>query len=163
MQEEREAEGDADEQGSTAARAPEAQEAALLGNISGSAKPTERGKPAVVEERWVYGSGLPLAGLRLVQPEWFAWLAAPTTQSFSYPLFDRQRGYIIGLMTVRKERRQRGGMYWTAYRRQGRQLRKIYLGPSHTLTQARLEAVVMVLLDESCEREGGKDTRPPQM
>lgn len=66
-------------------------------------------------------------------------------------------------MTVRKERRQRGGMYWTAYRRQGRRLRKIYLGPSHILTQARLEAVVMALLDEGCEREGGKDTRPPRM
>lgn len=44
-------------------------------------------------------------------------------------------------MTVRKERRQRGGVYWTAYRRQGRRLCKIYLGPSLSVTKARLREV----------------------
>ena len=44
-------------------------------------------------------------------------------------------------MTVRKERRQRGGAYWSAYRRQGRRLRKIYLGPSASVTEARLREV----------------------
>ena len=99
--------------------------------------------------------------MRLDRPAWFAWLEAPSTTSFSYPLFDRRCGYIIGFMTVRKERRQRGGAYWTVYRRQGRRLRKFYLGASQRLTQARLEAVAMTLLDEGREREGGKDTRPP--
>jgi LuxR family maltose regulon positive regulatory protein len=51
------------------------------------------------------------------------------------------KGYIDGFMTVRKERRQRGGVYWSAYRRQGRRLRKIYLGPSSVLTKAQLVVV----------------------
>lgn len=135
----------------------------MLGNISGSEEPTSKGKRAMVEGLWVYGPGLPVEGLRLDGPAWFAWLSAATTTSFSYPLVDHRCGYRIGFMTVRKECRQRGGKYWTAYRRQGRRLRKLYLGPSHTLTQARLEAVVMALLDEGCKREGGKDTRPPRM
>lgn len=133
----------------------------MLGNISGSEGPQTGGKPAVVEEHWIYGAGLPSAGLRLDRPAWFAWLEAATTTSFSYPLFDRRCGYIIGFMTVRKERRQRGGAYWSVYRRQGRRLRKIYLGASQRLTQARLEAVAMTLLEEGREREGGKDTPPP--
>jgi hypothetical protein len=72
-------------------------------------------------------------------PAWFAWLEAPTTTHFSYALFNRARGYIDGFMTVRKERRQRGGTYWTVYRRQGRQVRKIYVGPSTALTRTQLE------------------------
>jgi hypothetical protein len=35
----------------------------------------------------------------------------------------------------------RGRSYWTAYRRQGRRLRKIYLGPSLSVTKARLHEV----------------------
>lgn len=116
----------------------------------------------MVSEQWVYGPGLPDSGLRLDRPGWFAWLEAPTTTSFSYPLFDRQRGYISGFMTVRKERRQRGGSYWTVYRRQGQQLRKIYLGSSSRLTRARLEVVAATLLTARQQREGGKDTRPRQ-
>ena len=50
----------------------------------------------------------------------------------------RRLGYIYGFITVRKERRQRGGVYWSGYRRQGRRLRKHYLGRSAELTQARL-------------------------
>ena len=65
-------------------------------------------------------------------------------------------------MTVRKERRQRERTYWTVYCRQGRQLRKIYLGPAHRITQARLDAVVATLLTERPQREGGNDTHPHQ-
>jgi hypothetical protein len=91
---------------------------------------------------------------------WFAWLEAPTTTSFAYPVFDASCGYIVGVMTVRKERRQRGGCYWSAYRRHGRRiavmvgvspswsayrrqggrLRKVYLGPTAVVTRARLDA-----------------------
>jgi hypothetical protein len=134
----------------------------MLGNISPESGAVKQGKPAVVSEQWVYGPGLPESGLRLDRPGWFAWLEASTTRSFSYPLFDWQRGYISGFMTVRKERRQRGGSYWTVYHRQGRQLRKLYLGPSSRLTQARLEAVATTLLTAHQQREGGKDTRPRQ-
>jgi hypothetical protein len=134
----------------------------VLGNILPETEAVTPSKPAVVSEQWVYGPGLPESGLRLDRTGWFAWLEAPTTRSFSYPLFDRQRGYISGFMTVRKERRQRGGSYWTVYRRQGRRLRKIYLGPSSRLTQARLEAVAATLLTARQQREGGNDSRPPQ-
>jgi hypothetical protein len=79
--------------------------------------------------------------IHLDTPAWFAWLEAPTTTRFSYALFDRSRGFIDGFMTVRKERRQRGGAYWSVYRRQGSRLRKVYVGPSTALTQARLEQI----------------------
>lgn len=72
---------------------------------------------------------------------WFAWLAAPTTTSFAYPVFEASCGYIVGVMTVRKEQRPRGGGYWWAYRRQDGRLRKVYVGATAALTQARLAAV----------------------
>lgn len=53
-----------------------------------------------------------------------------------------------GTLEVRKERRQRGGAYWTAYRRAGARLRKVYLGRSATLTQARLQAIAAALQEE---------------
>jgi hypothetical protein len=81
------------------------------------------------------GSSIPLDS-----PQWFAWLEAATTTSFTYALFNRQQGYIDGFMTVRKERRQRGASYWSAYRRAGGRVRKIYLGRSWLLTQAQLAA-----------------------
>lgn len=77
----------------------------------------------------------------LDSPQWFAWLEAPENNGFSYALHNHAKGYIDGFMTVRKERRQRGGAYWSAYRRQGRRLRKIYLGSSASLTAARLRQV----------------------
>ena len=72
--------------------------------------------------------------IRLDSPQWFAWLEAPENDTFSYALHNHAKGYIDGFMTVRKERRQRGGLYWSAYRRQGRRLRKLYLGTSASLT-----------------------------
>ncbi len=75
----------------------------------------------------------------LDRPEWWAWLEAPTTRSFCYPVFDASVGYIVGFMTVRKERRQRGGAYWIAYRRCQGRLRRAYLGASTQLTRACLE------------------------
>lgn len=90
----------------------------------------------------------------LDSPGWWAWLAAPTTSRFAYPLFDPAVGYIIGFMTVRKERRQRGGAYWTVYRRAGARLRKVYLGHSETVTQVRLQAIADALLAE-------RDRTPP--
>ena len=46
---------------------------------------------------------------------------------------------MVGWMTVRAERKQRGGRYWVAYRRQRGQLRKVYLGRSSALTAISLE------------------------
>jgi hypothetical protein len=81
------------------------------------------------------------AGPRLDTPAWVAWLDDPTTRSFSYPVFNPQRGYIAGFMTVRKERRGRGGSYWTAYWRVQGRLHKPYVGPSTALTTTCLRAL----------------------
>ena len=80
----------------------------------------------------------------LDSPGWFAWLAAASTTSFSYPLFDAARGYIVGWMTVSKERRQRGGWYWRVARRVDGRVRKVYLGRSAVVTDARLAAIAAI-------------------
>jgi hypothetical protein len=87
------------------------------------------------------------ASIPVDTPAWFAWLEAPTTTHFSYALFNRVRGYIDGFMTVRKEQRQRGGAYWSVYRRRGRHVRKIYVGPSTALTHTQLEQIAARLQD----------------
>lgn len=84
---------------------------------------------------------MPGPTVHLDTPAWFAWLERPTTLRFSYALHNRKKGYIDGFMTVRKECRQRGTAYWSAYRRDGQRLRKLYLGRSAALTQARLEEI----------------------
>src|SRR5690349_407699 len=65
-------------------------------------------------------------------PGWFAWLA--DASSFS---FQRATGDIY---TLRKEKVQRGGMYWYAYQRRDGHMTKRYLGRDSDLTLARLEA-----------------------
>ena len=94
---------------------------------------------------WVYEEERPGWSVRLDTPAWVAWLEDPTTTRFAYPLVDLAKGYIVGCMTVRKERRGRGGAYWTAYRRTCGRLRKVYLGRAETLTQARSEAIARTL------------------
>jgi hypothetical protein len=84
--------------------------------------------------------------LRVDSPAWFTWLAAPTTRTFSYPVYAHAHGYIDGFMTVRKEQRQRGGAYWVAYRRCHGRVRKVYLGATSRLTQACLDQVAQRLL-----------------
>lgn len=93
------------------------------------------------------------ATIHLDSPQWFAWLEAPENDAFSYALHNHAKGYIDGFMTVRKERRQRGGAYWSAYRRQGRRLRKLYLGHSASVTALHLaEAAACLRCCESAER-----------
>lgn len=91
-------------------------------------------------------------------PAWFAWLNAVTTTRFAYPLVDPSKGYIVGVLTVRKERRTRGGTYWTAYRRAGTRVRKVYLGRTGTLTQARLTALAPAFLARA--EQTGRRQRP---
>jgi hypothetical protein len=93
--------------------------------------------------------------IQLDTPAWFPWLEAPTTIHFSYPLFDPQQGYIIGFMTVRKERRQRGRSYWAVFRRQGTRVRKLYLGHSGTVTHERLETIARQLRKAAPTKGGG--------
>ena len=95
--------------------------------------------------------------IRLDSPAWRTWLEAPTTTSFAYPLFDPAVGYSLGVMTVRKERRQRGGCYWLAYRRLDRRLGKVYLGGTPAVTAPRLQAIADAF------RAAAAATRPPAL
>ena len=74
------------------------------------------------------------------------WMCPAITAS-PMPCTTGPQAYIDGFMTVRKETRQRGGAYWSAYRRRNGKLRKIYIGQSAALTQDKLEAVAMRLRD----------------
>lgn len=105
-----------------------------VADVSGYGK--ERGSQRVLYDSSHLESSIPLDSAA-----WFAWLEEPSTTSFSYPLVDPGRGYIVGFMTVRKERRQRGQEYWTVFRRSGGRLRKVYLGRSHVVTDTRLRIV----------------------
>lgn len=98
-------------------------------------------KLATVSEDDLFGEQTNGISIPLDSRRWFAWLDAPENVSFSYALFNPRRGYIDGFVTFRKERRQRGAVYWTAYRRHARRLHKLYLGPSSVLTKAQLVVV----------------------
>src|SRR5829696_1032114 len=66
-------------------------------------------------------------------PAWAAWLEDRATRSFSF----EGPG---GTFTARKERRSGSNEeYWSAYRKRGGKLRKVYLGKAEKLTLARLE------------------------
>ena len=85
----------------------------------------------------------------LDRPEWFEWLERERTRRFSYAVFDASVGYIVGFMTVRKERRERGGEYWVAYRRCGGKLRREYVGASWRMTGERLKQLAETFLAAS--------------
>lgn len=122
----------------------------MLGNFSQKETSSMNSKPATVVHGVLFGEQTQWRSIPLDSPQWFAWLEIPTHVSFSYALFNHDQGYIDGFLTIRKERRQRGGDYWTAYRRHGRRLHKHYVGRSHSLTQARLAEVACRL----CPRDG---------
>jgi LuxR family maltose regulon positive regulatory protein len=110
---------------------------------------------------WLWESPQAAQGIRLDSAAWWDWLAEPAVTRFAYPIFDPGRGYSTGCMTVRKEGRQRGGAYWTAYRRCGRQVRKIYIGRATAVTEARLQAIAWTFLVEERQRHGeGAPTVP---
>jgi len=113
------------------------------------------GQIPVVSAQWVRDPRQPGREIRLDTPAWFVWLEAPTTERFSYSIFDPRCGYIVGFMTVRKEQRQRGGGYWVVFRRQGARVRKIYLGRSATVTQERLEMIARQLRNTAPAKGGG--------
>src|SRR3712207_3423804 len=71
-------------------------------------------------------------------PAWFAWLAEDHNRSFRFV-------HPVGVFTARKERKQRGGWYWVAYRQASRKLYKTYLGRSATLTETRLRRAAVTL------------------
>ena len=99
----------------------------------------------VWDDRWEEGARLE-TGLWLDTPAWLAWLTDPATMSFCYPVYNPAQGYVEGWMTVRKERRARGGTYWTVYWRVRGRLRKVYLGPATAVTAARLRVIAATWL-----------------
>src|SRR5215471_679544 len=92
--------------------------------------------------------------LRIVpdSPAWFAWLDQVSSFAFSG---------MSGHYTARKEAKQRGDRYWSAYLAAGEQLTKKYLGKSANLILARLEQVAGVLEAEQIpSRRAGQKTPP---
>jgi len=71
-------------------------------------------------------------GLAVGSPAWFAWLADDAARSFSFRS-------PAGAYTARKERRQRGGAYWVAYRTAAGRQHKVYLGRAEDLSLERLD------------------------
>jgi LuxR family transcriptional regulator, maltose regulon positive regulatory protein len=69
-------------------------------------------------------------------PAWFAWLDEVSSFAFHGQ---------SGSFTARKETKQRGAVYWYAYRKREGKLAKKYLGKTADLTFARLEEVAGVL------------------
>jgi hypothetical protein len=117
--------------------------------MMGKTPRVERVRTYGVDRGWRGELADPVPGgtrVHVDSPAWFTWLAAPTTTRFSYPVYDHAHGYIDGFMTVRKERRQRGGAYWVAYRRCQGRVRKVYLGTTSRLSQACLDQVAQTLL-----------------
>ena len=78
------------------------------------------------------------AGLAVGSPAWFAWLADDAARSFSFRS-------PAGTYTARKERRQRGGAYWVAYRTAAGRQHKVYLGKAEELTPERLAVAAATL------------------
>lgn len=108
--------------------------------------------------------------IRLDSAAWREWLEAPSTVGFAYPVYDRAQGYIRGWMSVRKERRARGGEYWVAYHRAGGRLRKIYLGRVERVGQvelaaaaARFVAMEVPAASKAAEADEQKEVRSGQL
>jgi len=84
---------------------------------------------------------VPEGGVSVGSPAWHAWLEHPDTRSYTYA--DEH-----GHLTARKESRQRGTVYWIAYRKISGKLRTVYLGKSADVTAERLSAAVVRLAAE---------------
>ena len=80
------------------------------------------------------------AELTVGSPAWFAWLSGDDARSFSFRS-------PAGGFTARKERRQRGGAYWAAYRTAAGRQHKVYLGKGEELTPERLAGAAAALAD----------------
>lgn len=80
-------------------------------------------------------------------PAWFDWLPAATAfryQSQRRRIIIQGYGPILSPVSVRKEKRRRGFL-WYAYLRSFGILHKRYVGKSEALTVARLEEIALIL------------------
>src|SRR5215203_4650991 len=93
-----------------------------------------------VAEGVLHAQGPPVApDIAVDSPAWAAWLEDRATRSFSFE-------GPSGTFTARKERRSGSNEeYWSAYRKRGGKLRKVYLGKAEKLTLTRLDAAATEL------------------
>ena len=80
-------------------------------------------------------------------PAWFDWLQTATTfryHSQSRRIIIHGHGPTLDPISVRKERRRRGAL-WYAYRRSFGVLHKRYVGKTEAVTLAQLEKIAVVL------------------
>lgn len=99
-----------------------------------------RTTPSVHNDILVFHTNNTKTVIEVGTSEWYMWLNTITTFAFS----NQQ-----GAFTARKERRQRGGWYWKAYRKQAGKLYRCYLGKTEELSQERLTNAVLTLNDRS--------------
>ena len=97
-----------------------------------------------VADGLLQGTAARAAGLAVGSPAWFAWLGDDAARSFSFRS-------PAGAYTARKERRQRGGAYWVAYRTAAGRQHKVYLGKAEDLTPERLAEVAAALAGRVAE------------
>jgi LuxR family transcriptional regulator, maltose regulon positive regulatory protein len=92
--------------------------------------------------------------LTVGSPAWATWLADDAVRSFSFQSPD-------GSYTARKERRQRGGTYWVAYRTAAGRQHKTYLGKAEELTPRRLAEVATALARTVAADDGTRHVSDP--
>jgi hypothetical protein len=100
------------------------------------------------------------ASISLESPEWLMWLA--TAKRFAL------RTSTNGNVLFRKEARERGGSYWSAYRRVGGQTYQVYVGKDAELNQATLHATAerlagRIAAQGSPKQVGKRRIDPPQI
>src|SRR5258707_15613583 len=76
-------------------------------------------------------------GTPVGSPAWFTWLDSASTFYYASRL---------GTFTAHRELRQRGGLYWIAYRRRTGLLLRSHLGKPYQLTPDRLESTALTLI-----------------
>ena len=94
--------------------------------------------PSVADGRLQETAAAGADGLVVGSSAWFGWLTGDAARSFSFRSPE-------GAYTARKERRQRGGVYWVAYRTVAGRQHKVYLGKAEELTPERLALVAAAL------------------
>src|SRR2546426_11800932 len=102
----------------------------------------ERRIPLVRDELLLLQEDESSGSICIGTPAWYAWLNEASAFSFESS---------EGTFTARKERVQRGGQYWKAYRRSRGKLLHSYLGKSEDLTLTRLTEVAQTLTRRTFE------------
>lgn len=111
-------------------------------------------KPKVRGSGWAYQPGTLQLGqddfIQLDTPAWFVWLGQELAFRFEQVYYVARTGLaepVYLSYTVRPERRQRGQLYWYAYKKYHNQrLPGAYLGQTHRLTLAQLDQLALQFL-----------------